>query len=171
MILKTNKINYVLYCVIIVAIVVINVLTAIKLINHFNKESVTHEDIFSAPSEIVLHNGAKECSVYPDDDNFEKIVEFNEESSKYIEYYTPLSNVSLESVDAIWMEYKFGQDNRELIIPFDLEKRYVIAKRMCIILTGEYNGYICIDTPEGQMTIGRLNITSDYISLVENIVK
>lgn len=155
-----------------VLIVAVNGLTVFYIIpkDDPTKETATENtSLFGTPSEIVLYKGDKKCIVAPTDKAFQTILVLNEKRASFAEYFITLPTIISEDSENLYLEYHY-EDPYSFSFPLQLETQSLQTQKISFALSGNDSSSFTIDTNEGTLSLGTLNIDATLIELAKELL-
>lgn len=153
------KSKNVLIVILIMLILAVNIFTIFILLK--KPKTTFAVNLLGNPTSIAVNSNGFEKTVTSEMKSYTEILKFSEQSYQLVDYFELIENIDFEN-DSVWLEYRYDSPYK-LMLKLSHEIRAVETKRVTIILTGEYSGTVIIDTEDGKITVGTLNIGADFI--------
>ncbi len=165
--MKSNKFKILICVALVLLIIAVNCITVLKIIdlNRNNQQKVVGN--FGQPSDIVVRYAENYNTLQQGHVGYEDILNSVEKTYGYLQTFSYIDPIQLTDTNQLWLEYKYSEKQ---IFEFSVNanKKVVASNRICIIITGKDSGAVCIDTDDGQLTLGILNFSSDAVNQIKN---
>lgn len=138
--------------------------------NTQSEQTIKDDKLFSKqPSGITVYGYDRSVELMPTDKEFDQIISLNKNGNKFVERYSVADGIPVKNSDTVYIEYRFDDNHSFELITDDGEKQ-IQTDKMCFFVSDDMCGYVSIDTPDGTLTVGTLNVSTELIDFARDIV-